>query len=196
MLGIFLDQETTGLDSYKHKVIEIALKIISFNSGEEIATYQSVVRHDESVWTKKDPASIAINGFSWEEIQRGKSEAEIRSDIIGLFQTIPIIRGKAVFVCQNPSFDRAFFSHFIDSYTQEKFQWPYHWLDLASMYWACEVQKTILYGRRLPEEIWLSKDKIAEAMSLPKEQKPHRAMQGVDHLITCYEKVVGFISKS
>jgi oligoribonuclease len=195
MLGIFLDQETTGLDSYKHKVVELAFKIVSFNTGEVKASYQSICRHDESVWARKDPSSIAVNGFSWEEIQQGKSEAEIRADVLGIFQSIPIVRGKAVFVCQNPSFDRAFFSHFVDSYTQEKFQWPYHWLDLASMYWATEVQKTCLYGKELPEEIWLSKDTIAKAMLLPEEQKPHRAMQGVDHLITCYEKVVGFITK-
>jgi oligoribonuclease len=194
MLGIFLDQETTGLDSYRHNVVEIAFKIVSFNTGNVLHSYQSVVRHDASVWDKKDPASIAINGFSWEELQQGKSEREIREDIIALFQSVPIVRGRAVFVCQNPSFDRAFFSHFIDSYVQEKFQWPYHWLDLASMYWAIEAQKTFLRGRELPQEIWLSKDKIAEAMCLPKEQKPHRAMQGVDHLLACYEKVVGFFA--
>ena len=37
-----------------------------------------------------------------------------------------------------------------------------------------------------------SKDKIAKSLNLPEEKKPHKAMRGVDHLLLCYEKTVGF----
>ncbi len=192
MLGIFLDQETTGLDSYRHHLLEIAFKIVCLETGDEKASFQSVVAQSQEAWQAHDPTSIAINGFCWQEIERGTSIPSIRSQIISLFQQMPIVRGKAVFICQNPSFDRAFFSHVVDSYTQEKLNWPYHWLDLASMYWALEVKKTWAAGKSLPEEVWLSKDTIAKNVNLEKEQKPHRAMQGVEHLLMCYEKVVGF----
>ena len=192
MLGIFLDQETTGLDSYRHRLLEIAFKVVSLRNGEVKASFEAIVRQPEKVWQERDEASIAINGFSWQQVEHGRSESEIREEIIALFQNIPIKRGRSVFICQNPSFDRAFFSHLIDSYTQEKLNWPYHWLDFASMYWALEVKKTEVAAKELPDEICLSKDKIAKGLSLAQEEKPHRAMRGVNHLLLCYKNVVGF----
>ena len=37
-----------------------------------------------------------------------------------------------------------------------------------------------------------SKDAIAEKLNLKEEEKPHRALNGVNHLILCYEKLIGF----
>jgi oligoribonuclease len=192
MLGIFLDQETTGLDSYRHGLLEVAFKIISLRTGEVKASFQSVVRQSEEAWERRDLESIAVNGFSWEEVVQGASAGEIRKQIISIFESIPIRKGKAVFICQNPSFDRAFFSHLIDVYSQEKLNWPYHWLDFASMYWALQVKQARETEKELPDQISLSKDTIAQNFLLPKEDKPHRAMQGVDHLLLCYQNVVGF----
>jgi DNA polymerase-3 subunit epsilon/oligoribonuclease len=192
MLGIFLDQETTGLDSFRHKLLEVAFKVVDLGTGEELAQFQSIVRQPEEVWQARDPNAILVNGFTQAELASGKSEREIGIEIIELFTKLGIKRGKAVFICQNPSFDRPFFSHLVACYEQEKRLWPYHWLDLASMYWALEVKKMQNSSLPMPEEIWLSKDHIAQSLKLPKEASPHKAMQGVDHLLLCYEKVVGF----
>ena len=192
MLGIFLDQETTGLDCYRHKVLEIAIKVVDLSTGDILATFQSIITQAEELWKSSDPTALEVNGFSWDLVRSGKSQKEAAAQIIALFTSLGIVRGRAVFICQNPSFDRAFFAQLIDSYTQEKMLWPYHWLDLASMYWAIEVQKTCTFNREMPDEIWLSKDHIAESLGLAKESKPHRAMQGVEHLMLCYEKLVGY----
>ena len=112
-----------------------------------------------------------------------------------LFDKHDIKRGEAVFICQNPSFDRIFFSQLIDVDTQEKLLWPYHWLDLASMYWAEAIRKAKGGEEKYPWMTGCSKDKIATALELPKEVKPHRAMNGVNHLLLCYESVVGFPEK-
>ncbi len=192
MLGIFLDQETTGLDSYRHKLLEIAINVVDMSSGISKATYHSIVSQPKASWEASDPGALEVNGFLWDQVKAGKDEKEVGKEIISLFTKLQITRGKAVFICQNPSFDRAFFSHLVDCYSQEEMLWPYHWLDLASMYWALEVQKTRDLELDLPDEIWLSKDRIATSCNLPKEQKPHKAMQGVDHLLLCYEKIVGF----
>ena len=37
-----------------------------------------------------------------------------------------------------------------------------------------------------------SKDSIAEYYGIEKEKKPHRAQNGVDHLLLCYETIIGF----
>jgi len=192
MLGIFLDQETTGLDAFRHRLLEVACKVVNLSTGHQLASYQSGVGQSPEVWQASDPTALSVNGFTWEEVSKGKPEKEVGEEIVELFQRLGITRGKAVFICQNPSFDRAFFSHLVSCYKQEAFSWPYHWLDLASMYWALEVEKSRMQEQPLPEEIWLSKDHIAVSVHLPKESKPHRAMQGVDHLLLCYQNIVGF----
>jgi oligoribonuclease len=192
MLGIFLDQETSGLDSSKQCVLEVAFRIIDLATGEQKAAYSSVIEQTEEAWKKRDTASITINGFTWEEVQLGKKVDEVAKEIRAIFKDVGIQRGKSVFICQNPSFDRAFFTQLIDTYTQERLFWPYHWLDFASMYWALEIEKCMRSHEPIPDELKLSKDMIAQRLNLPKEARPHRAMQGVDHLLLCYRHVVGF----
>jgi DNA polymerase-3 subunit epsilon/oligoribonuclease len=60
------------------------------------------------------------------------------------------------------------------------------------MYWVEAIRRNRLGESQLPWETGLSKDKIASAFKLPSEEKPHRAMNGVNHLIVCYKAVVGF----
>jgi oligoribonuclease len=192
MLGIFLDQETTGLDSQKHRVLELAFKVVNLATGRELATFDEIVAQPKEVWDKRDLSAIQVNGFNWEEVSAGKNEREVADHAEKLLQQVGITRGKAVFICQNPSFDRAFFSHFIDVYRQEKLYWPYHWLDLASMFWALDLKKCKELNIDPPDETRLSKDAIAASYKLPPEARPHRAMQGVEHLLLCYQNVVGF----
>lgn len=192
MLGIFLDQETTGLDSKKHVVLQIAFRIVSLNTGQIVDSFEAVVIPESAAWEARDAASMAVNGLTWGAIKDGESEEDVRKAIIEVFIKNEIVRGKAVFICQNPSFDRTFFSQLIDPQRQEKLQLPYHWLDLASMYWALRVKTIIETKTALPEKLVLSKDSIAQTLNLPPEQRPHRAMQGVDHLLLCYRHVVGF----
>ena len=191
MLAIFLDIEATGLDSYRHSPIDIALKIVDVSSGIEKGSYQSVLKQTTEVWEKRDLYSMEINGYLWEDLLTGKSPDQVKAEIISLFQSLNITRGKAVFICQNPAFDRGFFSHIIDVYTQEKLHWPYHWLDFASMYWALFLQNTKQNKLPFPETLNLSKNEIAKLYHIPPEASPHKAMNGVDHLISCYKAVVG-----
>lgn len=191
MLGIFLDLETTGLNPVKHRAIEIALQIIHLYSGEKKASYESIIYQPEEIWTQSEPESLAVNGFTRAKVKSGKSENEVAKEIISLINSLSIKRGMAVFICQNPSFDRAFFSQLIDVDLQEEFKWPYHWLDFASMYWALNI-KEMIEEELVSSKAALSKDEIAKSFGLPPEEHPHRAMNGVNHLILCYKTVVGF----
>lgn len=190
MLGVFLDTETNGLNPFKHKVVEIAFKILDAETGICVDVYESIIALEEAEWDSSDPESLKVNGFSWELTKKGKTLALAAEEIRRIFARHRIIRGEAVFICQNPSFDRAFFHQFFSTEEQEELKFPYHWLDLASMFWA----DSILEGKK-PWEIGCSKDKIASSFHLPKESQPHRAMNGVDHLLLCYEAVVGFPNK-
>ena len=181
MLGIFLDLETNGLNAFKQRVLEIAFQIIDLESGELKASYDAVVAQSKEVWDKSNPDSLKVNGFTFEMCLLGRPESEIAKEVLTLLTKWKIKRDSAVFICQNPSFDRIFFSQLIDPDTQEKEGWPYHWLDLASMYWAKEKGS-----------LALSKNAIARKLGLAEEPIPHKAMHGVKHLLLCYQAVVGF----
>lgn len=194
MRAIFLDIETTGLDTQRHRPIDIGFKIIDVTTGEEIGSYQSVVALSADEWNQRDLQSVQINGFTWEDVQTGKPPAQVAAEIIEIFEKASVRRLKAVFICQNPAFDRGFFTQLIDIYTQERLNWPYHWLDFASMYWALIAKENAELGVPFPEEINLSKNEIAKRHNLPPEEEPHRAIRGVEHLILCYKTVVGLKS--
>lgn len=187
MLGVFLDTETSGLNFQKHCILEIAYKIIDVETGELKHSFDAIVAQGKTNWEQADPNSLQVNGFTWEKVCSGIAPEEISKEIIAAFTANGIKRRKAIFICQNPSFDRAFFSQLIDPDLQESLGWPYHWLDLASMYWAIQIKQ-----ESAPWETGVSKDKISESYQLPPEAKPHRAMNGVNHLLQCYEAVVGF----
>lgn len=194
MLGIFLDIETTGLDFFRHRAIDFAFKIVDLSSGTVRSSYQSVVKQTKITWDKRDPKSVEFNGFSWEKVQTGKEESQIKFEIIDQFHQSEISRKNAVYICQNPAFDRCFFSQIIDPYTQESLNWPYHWLDFASMYWAIRVDRLRRGIEAIPDELSFSKNAIAEYFHIPKETSPHCALNGVNHLIECYQKVLGFLN--
>ncbi len=191
MLGVFLDLETTGLDPSCHRVVEIGLRILDLLSGKSHGQFNSIIRQPLEVWERHDPESLLINGFTWEETLLGQAEEEVAREVISILSAADIKRGKAVFICQNPAFDRAFFAQLVPVYTQESLLWPYHWLDFASMYWAFKVQAYSSGATSWPETLSFSKDSIATEYALAPEAKPHRALNGVNHLIECYAKVIG-----
>lgn len=192
MKAIFLDIESTGLNPSSHRVIEIAFKIVDLSTGDVLLSYERIVKQPLEVWNKSDPTSLEINGFTWDRLQQGISEEEVAKEIIQIFREHEIIRGKSIYICQNPAFDRTFFTQLIDIPTQESYQWPYHWLDFASMFWALFVQSIHQNQQDYPEELNLSKNAIAALFGLPIETHPHSAINGVNHLILCYRTVIGF----
>jgi oligoribonuclease len=192
VLGIFLDSETNGLNAFKHRLVEIAFKIVDVTTGELKDHYETVIFQPEKLWDLSDPESLKVNGFSYDLVKKGKKADVVATEITNLFQRNGIRRGSAVFICQNPSFDRSFFAQLIDPEIQESLKWPYYWLDLASMYWAEGIRHGKNNPHKLPWVTGFSKDKIAAVYRLPPEVNPHRAMNGVDHLLLCYKTVVGF----
>ena len=195
MLGIFLDTEANGLNPHVHVVLEIACKIVDLTNGAEKASFEALVRPSHEAWALSDPESLQVTGFTWEEAQRGQECSDVARQIIELFTRHKIRRKEAVFICQNPSFDRVFFTQIVSVEQQEALKWPYHWLDLASMHWALALQGARQRGEPLPWQTGLSKDSIAGRYGIAPEGKPHRAMNGVRHLMACYAAVVGWVGK-
>lgn len=186
MLLIFLDTETTGLNPDRHRTIEIAYKILDTASNRFLLSYETIVRQPLEVWAAADPESLKVNGFEWEQILEGKSERVVASEIMNDFNRLELGKKGGVFLCQNPSFDRVFFTQLIPTDLQTQSGWPYHWLDLASMYWSIQLSQDPDFPQKIKESD-LSKNKIAERYGLSREASPHRAMNGVNHLFECYK---------
>jgi DNA polymerase-3 subunit epsilon/oligoribonuclease len=192
LFGVFLDTETNGLNYKEHSILEIAFMVVDLINGSTLKTFDSIIKQPFEKWQKSDQGSLKVTGFTYEEIQKGKNIETVANEIRTLFKILGINREKAVFICQNPSFDRIFFSQIISPDEQEVLMWPYHWLDLASMHWASVMPKSADSKQLFPWEIGLSKDSIATYQKIPPESKPHRALNGVKHLLACYKAVVGF----
>lgn len=189
---IILDTETTGLDTSKAQVVEIAFKVVDVGSGACLESFQSVVTLSKEEWARADPAALKINGFTWNDVQtQGRPRSDIAVNICSLFSKLKLTPQSAFFLCQNPSFDKAFFSQICPPSVQKSCGFPYYWLDFASMNWAL-MAKEIVLGKRLPFRIPFSKDGIAQSSGLPAENRPHRAMNGVDHLLLLFSKIIGF----
>ena len=141
MLGIFLDTETNGLNAQRHRILEIAFQLLDVSTGKVKDRFHALIAQSPEDWERSDPESLKVTGFTWEEVSKGQKRAAAAAEIKELFARWGIKRGEAVFICQNPSFDRAFFSQLIDPETQELLLWPYHWLDLASMFWNESVHR-------------------------------------------------------
>ena len=71
MLAVFLDIETTGLDPTKHKAIDIAFKIVDLSSNQLVSSYNQVINASTEAWGQRDPASIEVNGYTWEQVAQG-----------------------------------------------------------------------------------------------------------------------------
>lgn len=184
MRAIFLDTETGGLNPSKHPLLEIAFVIADLNSKEVLSTYTSLVKPSITDWNLCDKDALRINGFKLQEFEDSKDIKQVAEEILEIFDKLNIHRKNSVFICQNPSFDRAFFAKLFHPDFQETRKWPYHWLDLASMYWAIRLNE----GKK-PWDNGLSKDKIALDLGLGCEKAPHRAMRGVEHLKLCFDKL-------
>lgn len=190
MYLIFLDTETSGLNPEKHRILEIAYKVIHTLTGRAVVSYESIVAQTEDVWAEADPTSLQYTGLSWEDVLKGKTEKVVADEITNDLNKLSLADKGGVFICQNPSFDRAFFLQMVNADVQTHLGWPYHWLDLASMFWAVHL----LHDRNATlffKESNLSKDEIAKSYGLGPEKTPHRAMNGVNHLIACYEAIFG-----
>lgn len=187
MKGVFLDLETTGLDFDRHVVLDVGVVIADFNDMHNIVSYTSCITCDANDWLMADKKALEVNGFTEENHwQLAKKDYEVREELLSFFERFGVERGKAFFICQNPSFDRPFFLQIMSQELMDDRNLPYHWLDLASMFWF----KKYASCKPCPDKVSLSKDNIAQEFLIPPEQKPHKALNGAMHLFRCYRALV------
>ena len=181
---VFLDIETNGLDFSKHVPLEIAILIVD-KYGKHEDYYSTLIECSEEDWMQSDQKALELNGLRESDHILCKKINTVQNDIIRLFDKCFIHKNYANIICQNPSFDRIFFNKIVPCEIMNSFGYPYHWLDLASMFFI----KSFSNPQFKFDEHVLSKDYIASIFSIPPELIPHSASRGVHHLYECYEAV-------
>lgn len=196
MKAVFVDIETTGLDFISHVPLDVAVAIVDLNTHDEMHTYTSCITCDAKHWEWADPKALAVNGYSKDNFPlEAKPAWQVGSEIEKFLIKHEVVKGRAFFICQNPAFDRPFFLQLLSQYQMNEHNMPYHWLDLASMYWIkyygsfWPIPSLDSHYKDLFYEISLSKDSIAASFGIAPEPKPHKALNGVEHLIKCYEAI-------
>lgn len=181
---IFTDIETNHLDDNIGIPLDITLVAYNITEGKIDDTYQAIIFCTEEEFKKSDPESLKVNGITYEYVKKtGIPISKVRNDLLAIFDNHKITSRNARFICQNPSFDRPFFSKIIDSRVQKQHNFPYYWLDLASMYWFSNITKG-----KIPSSITLRS--IATNLKLEPESIPHISMGGVKSLMECYLALV------
>lgn len=193
MRAVFIDVETTGLDFDRHVPLDVGAVVVDLHNMSCIATYYELIKCYSIQWDHADHQALEVNGFDIDNHFASKESWEVGNELLEFLVHHGILRGQSIFICQNPSFDRIFIHKLISQKKMNDFNLPYHWLDLASMYWikALDINKPV-NGHTLKKHspISLSKDTIASMLGIPKEAKPHKGLQGAEHLFECYKALV------
>jgi len=184
MKAIFLDIETNGLNFDLHVPLEIGVIGTDFRTTTPLFTYNSFIQCSKQDWDRSQEKALEVNGITFEDVKDAPTYFHVMNEIESLLKLHKIICKHAFIICQNPSFDRPFFHKIVPEDHMRNLNFPYHWLDLASMYWM-----KFFYDKSHIPELSLSKDAIAKSLDLPSEIKPHRAFNGAKHLMDCYNSL-------
>jgi DNA polymerase-3 subunit epsilon/oligoribonuclease len=196
---VFLDIETTGLNPDIHDPIEIAVCVVDTERCKDVVsaqcniifsqnvltcpTYNECIKLSANQWESADVEALNVNGFNSNCVWNGSLIEDVQESLLKFLNYNNVRKDHAVFVCQNPAFDRMFFHKIIplDVYLNEDM--PSHWLDLCSVFLGSIIDNRFYHGN---EFRIFSKDEIANEIGLAREESPHKALNGVKHLIDCY----------
>lgn len=120
---VFIDLETTGLDSMQHEIIEIACLVVDPQTLEIQKEYYTKVQpeHLETA----DPKSLEYNKFSPEAWKEAKPLRQMLEELNNL---VP----GGEFIGYNVSFDRPFIENAIRKHRM-MLNFNHHWIDVMSL---------------------------------------------------------------
>jgi DNA polymerase-3 subunit epsilon len=160
---LFVDTETTGLDSTKHELLEVAAIRTSPDGRTVIQTYEAKLfpEHLETA----EPRALEVNKYSAAEWPRDKCARP--EDVVDALQKMS---GNTVLVGQNVSFDEGFLSPLFTRLGMKP-PWGYHKIDTVSLAWPLYFNNAELPG--------LSLEKLCKFLGV--ESMPtHRAAADVE----------------
>ncbi|MEI7825968.1 MAG: 3'-5' exonuclease [Chlorobiaceae bacterium] len=129
---VFVDTETTGLDSKIHVVLEVGILKVDPKTLTVIDEYDATIDPTTLGPFEVSEDALRVNGLDLKELVRtGRPAAEVATRVASM------LRG-ATFCGQNPAFDRGFLNALLGRFSL-KVDAPYAMLDTASLAWPLLV---------------------------------------------------------
>lgn len=154
---VFVDLETTGLDSRCHGILEIGA-LFCDKEGQLTSTYSSDVNPG---WVDIDDRALEVNGFTDERIQQGTDLTTVLTEFNSR------VEGQALLAGWNIPFDEGFLR---EAYRNCGMMWPfdYHTLDVWSLFQTLKLAGVVeghLRLKALVERYGLKQEGDGEAHS-------------------------------
>lgn len=164
---IVVDIETTGLDPLKHCIISIAA--IDFENTQNIFYKECKIDED----TQVDPKASEITGYKIGHSSENNKQTV--KQILQEFMQWLKPKDKWILAGQNPSFDRDFLNHFLKKHNLN-YKIHHRTIDLHTV---C-INHIITSKNKQVKDLknTLNSDTIATYVGLPKEPRPHIAING------------------
>jgi len=156
---LFVDTETTGLDSTRHELIEVAAIRTSYDGLDVIETYEAKLPPVNL--RTADPKALQMNGYTPEEWTPEKCEAPLM-----VVNRLAEMATDTMLVGHNVSFDESFLLPLFRHYAMTP-PWSYHKIDTVSLAWLHYNDSTSLEG--------LSLNKVCAFLGV-EQPTAHRAM--------------------
>lgn len=82
---LLIDLETTGLDSSRQEIIQLAAVLLDKKTLKEKEVFNTFVK--PSHWGKRDPESMKVNGIAWDQVKGAPTLKKALADFHQLFGT-------------------------------------------------------------------------------------------------------------
>jgi DNA polymerase III alpha subunit (gram-positive type) len=165
----FVDVETTGVVFGFHEVIEVGAIRTTPDANTILAKFNKRMRPNFP--ERMSARAQEVNGFLATEWEHSSEHAE---DVWSEFSKFA---NNCVPVAHNPGFDRSFVTLGAASVGIARLGLDYHWIGTESLAWPLFVNRDIAD---------LSLDGICEHFLIPKEPRPHRAINGAESCRAAY----------
>jgi DNA polymerase-3 subunit epsilon len=124
MKTLYIDFETTGLQSWKHGIVQVAA--IMDLDGQEVDVFESRVKPDKSC--QIEDQALAVSGVTREQLETFPDEYDVLVQFRAFLDKHKGKTGKLVFAGYNSPFDmdfaRAWFSRHFDDTFRDRFYNP------------------------------------------------------------------------
>ena len=163
MIITFIDTETTGLDLFRHEVIDIAALQINWadNKFREISRFESKIKPKKI----EDASAVAlkINGYTKRKWKEAPNSTTFLPIIRAYIETSDVVVG------QNLVFDYRFINKMFESNEQDKPKWPKY----ADTKWMADQ---LVHDNKLKRS---SLDFLCEHYQIPTVGRAHTALTDV-----------------
>ncbi len=163
MIITFLDTETTGLDLFRHEVIDIAALQLRWNGSNftEISRFESKIKPDAI--ENASEVALKINGYTNRKWKEAPHSSTFLPVIRAYVNTSEAVAG------QNLVFDYRFINKMFDANEQERPKWP-QYIDTK---WMADQ---LVHDKKLKRS---SLDFLCEHYNIPVVGRAHTAMTDV-----------------